>query len=241
MELKVIGTGSAGNCYILETPNTALIIEAGVRFKEVKKALKFNISKIAGVIQSHVHKDHSKYIQEYIDMGIEVFLSVNDCVALGIDMSLHNVNTFNGMTNFLVGAFSIITIPLIHDVECYGFEIAKNGSRTVFLTDTKYCPYALSDVNNWIVECNHSFDILKDKIFKDEINISLLERIMDNHMSLETLLEMFSENDMSSATNIILIHGSDTNSHSERFKDAVIQSVGVITKVAENGLKMRLQ
>ena len=45
MELKVLGSSSSGNCYILDNGSEALIIEAGIRFMEVKKALDFNISK----------------------------------------------------------------------------------------------------------------------------------------------------------------------------------------------------
>ena len=41
MKLKIISTGSQGNSYILENENEALIIEAGVRFIEIKKALSF--------------------------------------------------------------------------------------------------------------------------------------------------------------------------------------------------------
>lgn len=55
MVLKVIGSGSSGNSYILETETSALCIEAGVRFSEVKKALDFNVSKIRGVLISHEH------------------------------------------------------------------------------------------------------------------------------------------------------------------------------------------
>ena len=34
MRLKVLGSGSSGNCYILENDNEALIIEAGLPFME---------------------------------------------------------------------------------------------------------------------------------------------------------------------------------------------------------------
>ena len=46
MKLKVLGSSSAGNCYILESDTEALIIEAGLPFMEVKKALNFNVRKI---------------------------------------------------------------------------------------------------------------------------------------------------------------------------------------------------
>lgn len=50
MRLKVLGSGSSGNCYMLENDKEALIIEAGLPFMEVKKALDFNVMKIKAVI-----------------------------------------------------------------------------------------------------------------------------------------------------------------------------------------------
>ena len=41
MKLKCLGSGSSGNCYILESDTEALIIEAGLPLKEVKIALGF--------------------------------------------------------------------------------------------------------------------------------------------------------------------------------------------------------
>lgn len=55
MKLKVLGSGSSGNCYILENDSEALIIEAGVPIMETKKALDFNIRKVRGVVISHEH------------------------------------------------------------------------------------------------------------------------------------------------------------------------------------------
>lgn len=37
MNLKVLGSGSSGNCYILENATEALVIEAGLPLMEVKK------------------------------------------------------------------------------------------------------------------------------------------------------------------------------------------------------------
>ena len=65
IKLKVLGSGSSGNCYILENENEALIIEAGLPFMEVKKALNFNVMKIVGMISSHEHGDHYKYFEQY--------------------------------------------------------------------------------------------------------------------------------------------------------------------------------
>jgi hypothetical protein len=48
MELIVLNSNSLANGYILTNGNEALVIETGCKLMEVKKALDFNISIIAG-------------------------------------------------------------------------------------------------------------------------------------------------------------------------------------------------
>lgn len=73
MKLKVLGSGSSGNCYILENDEEALIIEAGLPFMEVKKSLNFNVMKIKAVITTHIHSDHHQYFFQYVRAGIPVW------------------------------------------------------------------------------------------------------------------------------------------------------------------------
>ena len=46
MTLKVLGSESAGNCYLLESFFEILIIEAGIRLNDVKKSLNLADMKI---------------------------------------------------------------------------------------------------------------------------------------------------------------------------------------------------
>lgn len=55
MKLKVLGSSSVGNCYLLENDTECLVVEAGVPIMETKKALDFNVRKIQGVVISHEH------------------------------------------------------------------------------------------------------------------------------------------------------------------------------------------
>ena len=61
----MLGSSSKGNCYLLEYKNQVLILDAGVSFKEVQKALNFNIEKVVGVLITHEHMDHLKYATDF--------------------------------------------------------------------------------------------------------------------------------------------------------------------------------
>ena len=78
MLLKCVNTGSQnGNCYILENDKEALILDAGVRYKDVLKALDYNISKVTGLLLTHEHGDHVKSFKDFVRSGMPVRVPVD--------------------------------------------------------------------------------------------------------------------------------------------------------------------
>lgn len=55
MRLKVLASGSKGNCYILQSPTGSLLIEAGIPWKEIQKGLDFDLRQVVGCLISHEH------------------------------------------------------------------------------------------------------------------------------------------------------------------------------------------
>lgn len=56
MRMRIINSGSAGNCYVLESKSgKKLLLDIGVTTKEIMKANMFNVKDIVGVIVSHSH------------------------------------------------------------------------------------------------------------------------------------------------------------------------------------------
>lgn len=54
-KLKVVGSSSKGNSYIVETSNESLILELGCKWSEVLGMLDYKIGKVLGVLVSHAH------------------------------------------------------------------------------------------------------------------------------------------------------------------------------------------
>ena len=48
--LKVINSGSSGNCYIITCNNEKLILDCGMPIKEIKKGLNWNVKDAVGVL-----------------------------------------------------------------------------------------------------------------------------------------------------------------------------------------------
>jgi phosphoribosyl 1,2-cyclic phosphodiesterase len=156
MKLTVLNSGSVGNCYILEGKTASLIIEAGVSFKKVKPVIDFKISRVNGVIVSHSHGDHSKFIGEYLSYSIPVYLSPETMSETGLVH--HNFVPIMPLSKVSVGEFMIMPFELKHDVKCYGYLIKHSEMGTMlFATDTYYIP------NTFLLQILITFQIhLKD-------------------------------------------------------------------------------
>ena len=53
--LKVVGSGSKGNTYLLETSKETLILDLGCRWNDILESLNYKIDNVVGVVVSHAH------------------------------------------------------------------------------------------------------------------------------------------------------------------------------------------
>lgn len=217
MKLRCLGSGSSGNCYILENNSEVLVIEAGISFMAVKKALDFNISRIVGVVVSHQHGDHSKYSAEYEKAGIPVFRPYES------DME-RQVRTY--------GEFVIKSFLLVHDVPCCGFLIRHlEAGNVLYVSDTEYIKYRFRDLSHIICECNYD----EDCIDKDLPNYA---HILQGHMSLNTCKGFIAENKSAALRNVILCHLSMRNADADKCEKEIkgVVDDSVIVGIAEKGM-----
>lgn len=53
--LKVVGSSSKGNSYIIETSNESLILELGCKWNEILESIEYNLKKVRAALVSHHH------------------------------------------------------------------------------------------------------------------------------------------------------------------------------------------
>jgi len=235
MKLKVVGTGSQGNAYLLENEKETLLIECGVNIKKIKKALNFNLKKVVGALVTHEHGDHSKAINEVMQSGINVYATPHVFAKTGLSVTSHRQKPITPLKKFKVGNFKIMAFEVAHDVPCVGFQIFHPDSgNIVFLTDTVYCPYTFNEINHFIIEANYCPIIAKRKLSEKEF---LRNRILQSHMSIDTCEEHLKVNDLTAVRNIVLIHLSDANSNERQFYQR-ISKFGKKVTVANNGIEL---
>lgn len=242
MNLTVIGSGSKGNMYIMTANNgDNIIIEGGVTFSKISKAMDFDFSKTQFALCTHEHLDHSKGIRELKNAGIDVVMSKGTSQAAHIEgLEFRDIILKHG-EKFKRGDFEVMAFNVNHDcAEPFGFLIYHpEAGLTLFLTDTYYVGFKFPGCNNLIIEANFCEKIMAERFDQGRLQGFLRDRICKSHLSLNNCLDVLRANDLTSVNNILLIHLSSANSDAVRFQSEVYNLTLKNVNVAEPGLKLR--
>lgn len=238
MQLTVLGSSSAGNCYILQNDTEALIIELGIDFRKVKKALNFDLAKVQGVLVSHNHGDHAKYTSQALSSHQTVYMSKGCQEALKIQSGL--IKQIKHMQKVTLGNFTVIAFDVNHDApEPLGFIINHpETGRICFITDSMFVDYTFPGINNFIVEANYCEDIIAQNVASGKLHQSRFIRTKHSHMSIQTCHQFIAANNLSEVNNILLVHLSPQNSDAEAFKTKIEALTAKTVTVAKPGLVM---
>jgi len=240
INLHVIGSSSRGNSYLLSSPKSTLILECGVRFSEIKKALNYDLSPVAGCLVTHEHGDHSKSANDVASAGIDIYSSTGTLEAL--KLSGHRFHPVKSKQKFQVGEFTVLPFDCKHDcAEPFGFLIQHPESGNIlFATDTYYIPYSFPGLNQIIVEANYDEEILDGNVFRGSVPEVVKNRVLRSHMELSTFKHFLSITDISNVQNIVMIHLSEGNSDAGRFVSEIVSATGKTTHVARPGMNINL-
>lgn len=237
MSIKILSSGSSGNCYLLETSKETLILECGIKYKDILKGLKFDLSKVVGCLVSHEHGDHSKAINEIMNSGIDIYMSAESKEGVNFKSpATHRINRVKHGNKYRIGmsGFNIVPFAVEHDTkEPLGFLVYhKELGKILFATDTYYLKYKFKDIDHILIECNYSESILEELP-------TWRARVLKSHMSLETLKEALKTWDLSKTKDITLIHISEGNGEPDRFRKEIEELTGIKTYIAVPGLEIR--
>lgn len=240
MVLECLGSSSSGNCYLLKGKSETLVIEAGINFREVKKALDWKLGNVVGCVVSHEHNDHAKFIGDFIKNGITVLALPEVFKAKGI-VNKSFRREIEPLHGYIVGGFKIFTVPVVHDVPCLAYIIEhEEMGRLIFITDTMMLEYKLPPLDHILIEANYSDEILDYNIDNGITPASMRERLLHSHMELKTTEQILMSNDIAMAKEVILLHLSARNSDAAQFREKVQKSAGKPVYVAHSGFSINL-
>lgn len=219
MKLKCLGSSSAGNCYLLTSDSgETLILDCGIPIKEIKKGLDWNVKDVVGVLCTHKHLDHSKSVEDFEAMGIQI-------LAPYLGDSCKPIN----MGEFTVKPFDLTTIDGnwthtdANGEPCpiYGFLIThKEMGKMLYITDCEVVKWKFKGINHILLGVNYDKDLIDRDTGK-------ANHVFRGHLSIDTACDFVKANYSDSLQNVIMCHLSSENSDRDSF-------IEKMKKVAKN-------
>jgi phosphoribosyl 1,2-cyclic phosphodiesterase len=242
IEVKVFGSGSSGNSYLIDDGHSQLILEAGVRFIRVQQKLNHNFTNVAGVLITHEHRDHCKYIRNFVDKtGADIYATKGTIDQMFADpvlklkfTSMYRFKPVEYKKTMKIGTWFVTPFETKHDVaEPCGFLIDNiDGDRLVFITDSYYVKYKFPNVTHMMIEANYSEEIIESNLNSDKFSKKLKTRIKGSHFDLANTTKFVQANKSDKLQEIHLIHLSDSNSNEKEFKKEIQKVAGVPVYIA---------
>lgn len=231
MKIQVLGSSSAGNCYIL---NDEVLIELGLPALEIKKGLGFDLKKVKFALVSHKHKDHAKSLKDF--NGMFPIIAPADALR-DADAEAEGIQA-RELKGLKIGEYKIIPLKMVHDCECYGYLINWQGESLGFFTDTCSVDYNLPQLDYLMIEANYSSEVLHKQLFDAVVSKFLHDRITRSHLCVEHALNVALTQEKLKM--ILLIHLSENNAYPAEFKALFEQKTGVETIVARKGVTIEI-
>jgi len=167
MLVRSFGSGSSGNCFLLSSGESHLMVDCGVArygFDRHLAALDLTVRHVSAVLISHEHGDHVRSLPRLQGRGVLVHGTRGTLDAVGCGKEGVVIPSGRQME---VAGFHVEAIPISHDAaEPCGYSIVRNGIQVVILTDVgrpepHFLPH-LSQASLIIIEANHDRRMLRE-------------------------------------------------------------------------------
>ncbi len=247
MKFISFGSGSSGNCYLLITPNDALLIDLGVGLRGLKKDFReygFSLSMVHHVLITHDHADHIKSVGSfshdfnvpvYATREVHVGINRNYCVTQKVTSELAHV--VEKGTTYQIGDFSVTPFGVPHDSsDNVGYFIEAEGTNFCIMTDVGYVTDEMKDyirrARHLVIEANHDEEMVMGGPYPQFLKTRILSQT--GHLSNRNCALALIENMSEDLKNVWLCHLSEENNHPELARktvESLLRDYGVIAGV----------
>lgn len=192
IEVTILGSGSAGNCTLIETEHTAILVDAGLSSRQITQRLATisrSVDDLDAVLLTHEHSDHSRGLNALCrTRAIPVYANRLTAEAVASDPELKGTTKlswrlFSTGHPFEVGDFTVESFSVPHDAyDPVGFAIHSGTYSVGVLTDlghaTKLVVERMRAMDVLVLESNHDLKLLQEDTARPW---ALKQRIMSRH------------------------------------------------------------
>lgn len=185
-DLTVLGSGSAGNCAVVESDQCKLLINGGLSARQIVARLEasgINPAALDGILITHEHGDHVGGLDVFCKK-FEVPLYCNPLTAEALGRDEKKCwRLFSTGSDFTIKDISVQTFPVPHDaVDPVGFVLHHGSASLGFCTDlgfaTKLVFERMRRVQTIVIETNHDEKLLQNDTRRPW---AVKQRIMSRH------------------------------------------------------------
>jgi phosphoribosyl 1,2-cyclic phosphodiesterase len=253
VSVSVLASGSRGNCSLVATSSTRILVDAGLSGRETFKRLKAlgdrnddrngdrsngRVEEISAILITHEHSDHVAGLQRLATkLNVPVFLTAPTHHAWsravrdekGAIPDLPKLEHFSAGRGFRVGDIEVMPFTIPHDAaDPVGFTFRAEGVKIGFATDLGYMPTNVRDhlrgCSVLVMESNHDVEMLRSGPYPWSVKQRVMSRV--GHLSNDALAEFFSSDYDGGAEYVVLAHLSEQNNHPEIARAAAEQALG---------------
>jgi len=225
MKAKQHYSSSKGNLYSIEASGGGrLLLDAGVVWAKLQKALDYDLSNIEACCISTSHKDHCKALEDVLQAGIDVYAGESTFRSIEDSLHLHRRATaVKDGDRVDTESFVIIPFNTIHDAEeSLGYVIKEKSSCQwlLFAPESAYMQQEFDvSFNIIMIECNYDNKVLSRRVEAGEIHEEVAKRIAGSHAEKATVMSYLQNHcDLTYCRQIHLIHCSAANLDKKKAK-----------------------
>jgi phosphoribosyl 1,2-cyclic phosphodiesterase len=202
LSLCVLASGSSGNCTLIRNSGSALMIDAGLSAKEIKRRMETaegSLDEVTGVCISHEHSDHVAGLATlHQQHQIPIYANRGTSEGMQRRTGLKDVpcRIFSTGQAFTVGSFTVEPFSVPHDAyEPVGFIISTDGVKIGVVTDmgiaTNLIRDRLRECRALVVESNHDVALLRDSRRPAHLKQRIMSR--QGHLSNDAAAELLTD------------------------------------------------
>jgi phosphoribosyl 1,2-cyclic phosphodiesterase len=240
VEIKFLGTGSAGNCIAIQSNGVTVLVDCGVPKTKIEKRLienGINPGEIDAIFLTHAHGDHTKGLPLAGKWNIPVYASEGTWKSLEFP-ALANVLKHNKtMITYGLHNFDIRWFKTHHDdYDSLGFTFVDgdNDLKTSVCLDTGKVDAdmieAMRGSDVYIIEANYDESMLEaNERYPSSVKARILSDI--GHLSNDQTAEALAQLVTGKGERIFLCHMSTANNM------PVLAQMAVNQRLAKKGFK----
>lgn len=230
VSVSMLASGSRGNCAIVASSTTKILVDAGISCRETfrrMKSLGDDPHSLSAIVITHEHCDHISGVATLAKkLRIPVFMTgatyhmwqraLRD--EQGVKPQLDKFERFESGHSFQIGDIAVKPFTIPHDaVDPVGFTFRAEGIKIGLATDLGYIPLSVKDhlrgCDVLIMEANHDLEMLRVGPYPWSVKQRVMSRV--GHLSNVALADFLTSDYDNSATFVVLAHLSEQNNHPE--------------------------